>query len=117
VIDWPFVATHALWILGLAVILAAFSYHNWLRQELGRSFRTQWREPGWRVPHYAGLILIAVSMVLMAGAPVWERAVWAVLAMVWSRQAYAAWQIWSGSPAAKPQHSANGTEHDPEIEQ
>jgi hypothetical protein len=39
-IDWRFVFVSALWILGLSIVLAAFSYHDWLRRETGR----RWRE-------------------------------------------------------------------------
>jgi hypothetical protein len=35
-IDWYLVATSGLWILGASILLAAFSYHQWLAGERGR---------------------------------------------------------------------------------
>ena len=116
-IDWRFVAVHSLWIVGLSIVLAAFSYHNWLRHELGRTLREQWREPGWRLPHFAGVWLVAVSVVLMPATPWWARALWAMLAVIWGRDVHAAWKAWHGSAPAQPEHGAHRAEHDPQVEQ
>ena len=117
VIDWLFVAVHSLWILGLSISLAAFSYHNWLRQELGRTLRAQWREPAWRVPHFAGLLLVAISIVLMKPSSWWERVLWSILAIIWARDIHSGWKLWHRSPSAQPQHGPHRPEHDPQIEQ
>ena len=55
-IDWPSLARHALWILGLSIVLAAWSYVSWLAAQ--RKVRT-WRATGWpafEVPAAAGLM-------------------------------------------------------------
>jgi hypothetical protein len=117
VIDWPFVAVHSLWILGLSIILAALAYHNWLRQELGRPWRTQWREPAWRVPHFAGLMLIAVSIAVMTPSSLWERILWSILACVWARELHSGWQMWRRSTSSQPQDGSHRPQHDPQIEQ
>jgi hypothetical protein len=91
-IDWAFVAVHGLWILGLSIVLAAFSYHDWLRQERGVPLRVQLREPGWRLPLYSGLLLVASAFVLMRGRALWERALWAALGSSFAWDALAAWR-------------------------
>jgi hypothetical protein len=76
-IDIRFVFAHSLWILGAAVILAAFSYYDWLAREEGRSRRDVWREArGWPVSTSAGLLLVASAFLLMEGVAWWERGVW-----------------------------------------
>jgi hypothetical protein len=43
-IDWVDLGFNALWILGLAILLAAFSYQRWLAYEYGRGRReVQWQ--------------------------------------------------------------------------
>ena len=45
-IDWPALARNALWILGLSIVLAAWSYVSWLAAQ--RKVRTG-RATGWPV--------------------------------------------------------------------
>lgn len=91
-IDWAFVGVHSLWILGLAIVLAAFSYHDWLRQERRVPLKQQLREPGWRLPFYSGLLLVALSFVLMRGSAWWERTLWLVLGASFGWDAALAWR-------------------------
>ena len=49
-IDWVNVALNALWILGLSIILAAFSYHQWLAGETASRLRELWSQPSWQIP-------------------------------------------------------------------
>ena len=74
-IDWPSLARNALWILGLSIVLAAWSYVSWLAAQ--RKVRT-WRATGWpafEVPAAAGLMLFAVSLAWGA-TRTWERLLW-----------------------------------------
>ncbi len=84
-IDWYLVLTSSLWILGLSVVLAAFSYHHWLAGETHRRLREQFREPSWIMSFSAGMALVGVGLGLSEGARWWERLVWFVLAtfFVW----------------------------------
>jgi hypothetical protein len=79
-IDWYFVFTHSLWILGLTIALAAFSYHDWLRKDLGTRLRQQLREPSFRFPLNIGLMLVAVAFVLLESSRWWERVLWLLIA-------------------------------------
>jgi len=61
--DWWFVAVSALWILGLSIVLAAFSYHDWLRRGTGR----RWKEVRARHGLVGANALGAASGVLRLG--------------------------------------------------
>jgi hypothetical protein len=118
VIDWPDVFVHSLWILGAALVLAAFSYSDWMRRERGRPLREQWRrQPQWRALTGAGLVLIAASFVMMRGAAWWERLLWTALGAVWVREAVRAWRGSRRSAAAEAEDRTHRPDQDPQIEQ
>lgn len=81
-IDWYFVFTNSLWILGLSVVLAAFSYHHWLAGETGHRLREQFRQPGWILPFSAGMCLVGLGLGLSQSARWWERIAWLMIAGV-----------------------------------
>jgi hypothetical protein len=80
-IDWYLVATSALWILGASILLAAFSYHQWLAGERGRRLRDQWRERSWQQASAVGMLLVCLGFGLSEGSPWWERVIWLALAI------------------------------------
>ena len=80
-IDWWLVFTSALWILGLSIVLAAFSYHDWLRRETGRRLREMFSQPSWRLWSSAGLLLFCVGWGAGRGMQWWERVLWGALAV------------------------------------
>jgi len=89
VIDVRFVIAHGLWILGAAVIFAAFSYYSWWARAQGRRRRDVFRAaPGWRMSLAGGLLLVASGFLLMEGARWWERGVWL---LVWAGGAFDLW--------------------------
>src|SRR5262249_50080933 len=71
---------HALWIAGLAVLLAAFSYHRWLAAQTGRTFRSMLALRSWNIASNAGLMVTSVGFGYGLGTRWWERALWTVLA-------------------------------------
>ena len=79
-IDWAYVATNSLWILGLSIILAAFSYHDWLVHEIGQRRRDLFERSSWRLPFSAGMVLSCLGLGLGRGLAWWERMVWGALA-------------------------------------
>ena len=90
-IDWPSLARNALWILGLSIVLAAWSYVSWLAAQ--RKVRT-WRATGWPafgVPASAGLAIFAISLAWGATRP-WERVLWIILAVAFLAQAAQGWR-------------------------
>jgi len=90
-IDWLFVARNALWILGLSIAFAAWSYTSWwgatrhlrVRQALGR--------PLFQVPFSAGMMLFTASLAWGA-TRWWERALWIVLGLSFAWQTIAGWR-------------------------
>lgn len=78
-IDWFDVAFHALWVLGLSVLLAAFGYHDWLRQERGLTWREHHRDALWRRACYGGLALTAWGNAGLPGSAAWIRVAWLLL--------------------------------------
>jgi len=101
-IDWPSVFRNALWILGLSIVLAAWSYVSWLAAQ--RRVRT-WRALGWpvfTVPASTGLAIFAVSLAWGA-TRAWERVLWIILAVAFLAQAAQSWrearrQGWQPAP-------------------
>ena len=105
VIDWAYLGAHFLWIFGLSLILAAFSYHTWLGQETGRPFSLRFRERSWRVAFNAGLSLMLLSITVMPRSERWfTRLTALVIALVFA---------WRGvrlppSPKASEDHRSLG---------
>lgn len=105
-IDWPAVFRNALWILGLSIVLAAWSYVSWLAAR--RRVRA-WRAVDWPVfivPLSGGLMLFAVSMAWGA-TRVWERLLWIALALAFLVQMAQSWREtrrggWLPRPLAAP---------------
>ena len=85
-IDWWFVAVNALWILGLSIILAAFSYHDWLRHATGRRWKELRARPSWRFPFSGGMLLFCLGMGLGREMAWWERTLWGLLAASFALQ-------------------------------
>lgn len=85
-IDWAYVATNSLWILGLSIILAAFSYHDWLVHETRRRRRDLFRTASWRLPVSTGMMLFCLGLGLGRDVEWWERTLWGSLVVWFARQ-------------------------------
>lgn len=70
---------HGLWIVGLAIVLAACSYHHCLRIRMKRPWSEQCRTPAFRFPLNVGFLLVAVAATLLESVPWWLRALWFLL--------------------------------------
>lgn len=91
-IDWYGVFRNALWIMGLAVVLAAFSYTDWQRnsQQPKRGLRQALAAPAFRAAFSLGMVLFCAGLAL-SSRRWWEIAAWAVLALLFAWQAVGAW--------------------------
>ncbi len=85
-IDWAGVARNALWIAGLSLALAAFSYASWQARAQHSGLRKTLDGRAFQAPFSAGLLLFSVSMAWGAAA-VWERIAWIILAAAFAWQA------------------------------
>ncbi len=86
---WIMVGSNALWILGLAIALAAFSFASWQSWASHASFRkTLGRASFQGILSIAGLLF---CLGLAATTPVlWQAAIWLVLAALFLYQAFTA---------------------------
>lgn len=75
VIDWFSVAINSLWIFGLAILLASFSYHYWLSTAEKRPFRAQFSAPAFLTPVWIGFSFIGLGLIGTSQSW-WETGIW-----------------------------------------
>ena len=81
-IDWFAVLHNALWIFGLAIVLAALSYADWRRRLVVPpvSFRQALAEPGFQAAVSLGFTLFCAGLAL-GSAVWWQIAAWVALGL------------------------------------
>lgn len=90
-IDWVGVAKNALWILGLAVILAALSYADWWAGVNHQRFRAALRLPLFQIPFNLGMMLFAAGLASTSRSW-WEIGAWSALVLLFGWQTIGSWQ-------------------------
>lgn len=115
-IDWPGVARNALWIVGLSIVLAAWSYVTWDAGQRRARLRHAINWPLLQAPVAVGLLLFTASMAWSARA-LWERIVWVVLALAFAGQAILEWRAgstegWRSEGVARPAHKQDADAHE-----
>jgi hypothetical protein len=80
-IDWLAVLINSSWILGLAIVLASFSYHYWYAPLNKRTLREPLRQPRFLRCFWLGLILLALGL---AGTSrrLWEAGMWSLFLLI-----------------------------------
>ena len=81
VINWFSVFINSFWILGLAVLLASFSFHYWQAEEEKRPLRAQLDSPSFLITFWSGLILIGIGLAGTSGQ-IWETGIWTFFALL-----------------------------------
>jgi hypothetical protein len=81
----------ALWVLGLAGVLATFSYMSWYRDVQRWRWRRAWSVPRLLFPLCLSLTVFCVGIALNGltswqPAPWWESTLWSVLALLFGAQ-------------------------------
>jgi hypothetical protein len=94
-IDWLNLLYNALWILGLAALLANLSLAHWLAGQQKKSLRQSLLRPSFRLTAAASILLFALGLML-AVAPWWYKIGWAGLMTLSVWQGIIAWQDWLG---------------------
>jgi len=90
-IDWPWVVFSALWLTGLAVLLATCGFADYLAAQRQMRTRSVLSWPGSLAAIYAGCLLFCLG--LLGTAPAWwQQALWALLAAAFAYLAWAAWR-------------------------
>lgn len=92
-IDWYGVLRNTLWIVGLAVALAAFSYTEWWRhlQTPKQSLRQALGGAGFQAAFSLGMVLFCAGLALSSDRW-WEIAAWTVLGLLFAWQSMSAWR-------------------------
>ncbi len=77
VINWQSVIINSFWIVGLAILLAAFSYHYWLANEENRRLRDQLNHPTFQRLYWLSFVFVGIGL---AGTSqkTWEMIVWII---------------------------------------
>lgn len=70
-INWLSVVYNTFWIVGLALILAAFSYYYWLAGQLGRPLRQELSQPPFQRVATVGMLLVGIGLALTANG-IWQ---------------------------------------------
>jgi hypothetical protein len=70
--------SNGLWIVGLATVLAAFSFHHWMAWQTEQSWRDLVRQKSWQLPWTAGMSLTCVGWGVSRASRDWETLLWLV---------------------------------------
>lgn len=68
-INWLSVVANGFWLVGLALVLAGFSYYYWLAGQLGQPLGQQLTGRPFQRVAVAGLLLVGIGLVLTADGP------------------------------------------------
>ena len=86
-IDWRLFGFSALWILGLSLVLAAFSFADYQAAQTQAKVWAKLKEPRYQLILNSGLALFCVG--LLGNASVWWKSLlWLILAGVFLFQAW-----------------------------
>ncbi|RME51539.1 MAG: hypothetical protein D6790_19840 [Caldilineae bacterium] len=117
-IDFKGVFIDALWVLGLAGVLATFSYHDWKRSQRGWRWRFVWQLPSFLLPLSLSLTLFCVGVGLSGATayqpdPWWQTAIWGVMTLVFALQSALYWRAGRTAGWDAPMDAAEGDEQSP----
>lgn len=90
-IDWLLVFYHTIWMLGLALLLTAFSWTHWQTERAGKSLGQGLNEPAYRLASSAALLLLALGLALSVESP-WLKIGWVTLLALALGAGIAAWR-------------------------
>ncbi len=74
-INWLSILINSFWILGLAILLAAFSYHYWQASLKNQQLRVQLNQASFLRSFWFGLTLISIGLA-GTSATTWETIIW-----------------------------------------
>jgi hypothetical protein len=80
-INWQSVIFNSFWILGLAVLLAAFSYHYWEANQQGQSLREQLSQASFLRFFWLAILLVSIGLI-GTSQQIWEMAIWGGAALL-----------------------------------
>ena len=80
-INWQSVIFNSFWILGLAIMLAAFSYNYWLAKETGNSLRSQLGGRSFLRAFWLAMVLVGIGLIGTSQRN-WETVIWIILTVI-----------------------------------
>ena len=80
VINWFSVFINSFWIIGLAILLAAFSYHYWLADQENRRLREQLNQPAFQKLFWLSFIFIGIGLAGTSQTG-WETGLWIIFTL------------------------------------
>jgi ABC-type nickel/cobalt efflux system permease component RcnA len=90
-IDWWGLVSNLLWVVGLAIVLAAFSMAHY-RARTGQVRLRQWlRGAGFQFPFCIGIILVGLGVAL-SGQEWWEKIIGGLVALAFVVEALRLWR-------------------------
>jgi hypothetical protein len=115
-VDWFGLLANGLWILGLAVLLAAVSYHAWEAEVRGRPLREQLGGDQFGWVAWLSLVLVGLGLALTSDR-VWEMVIWGVFVLA---AGYYGVKSWRGALGDKEGTQGNsgelrGTQEEEEL--
>ncbi len=81
VINWQALLFNVCWIVGLAILLAAYSYHYWASRQTQTSLRVQLSQPAFYIFFWLSFVLVCVGLAGTSNA-LWEVALWVSFALL-----------------------------------
>lgn len=88
-----FLVANSLWIMGAALLLAAFSYHYYEAQRGAVSLRLQLQQPSFLTATWTAMTLVALGL-LGTSTRWWEAAIWAILGLASAANAVVYWRAY-----------------------
>ena len=80
VINWQSVIINSFWIIGLALLLAAFSYHFWAAQKQKRRLRDQLNHPTFQQLYWLSFVFIGIGL-SGTSRRTWEMVIWIIFTL------------------------------------
>ena len=88
-LNWLNLIYHFLWLSGTAIIIAAFSYHDWLAHQQGIRVSQVLGRSSFQILLTVGMLLISLGLACLA-QHWWERIIWLAFSIVFIFQG---WQL------------------------
>jgi peptidoglycan/LPS O-acetylase OafA/YrhL len=111
ILDWAYMGAHFLWIFGLSLIVAVFSYHRWRALEMQRPTSAIFGERSWNVADNIGLALMPLAITVMPRSERWFVRLFALIISA----GFALQAVRASLMSAQPKHRADGAQKNPRV--
>ena len=98
-IDWFSLFANALWIVGLAVLLAATSWNFYVASLNRTGLRAQFSSPAFALTASIGMVLVLLGLALNKNGSLWQTIIWGLLALGFLYVAWLSFKTWRNQPA------------------